>query len=269
MRALCLHSKRDIEAVLRRNPALNVYSIGDLDDFFWERTTWYGLAQGDRVEQLALVYAGPGTPTLLVFADGPGDAARELLRSLVPLLPGRIYAHLSVGLSDALRPAYEVESHGSFHKMALTDLGALARADASGAERLGPPELPQLEALYREAYPGNWFDPRMLETGYYFGIREGGRLASAAGVHVFSREYRVAALGNITTHPSHRGHGLAGRATAALCRALLEEVDSIGLNVKADNATAIACYARLGFQRIADYEECVLTAKPYSFTGGR
>jgi len=33
------------------------------------------------------------------------------------------------------------------------------------------PAIEELNALYRASYPGNWFEPRMLETGYYYGIR--------------------------------------------------------------------------------------------------
>src|SRR5438093_529591 len=83
----------------------------------------------------------------------------------------------------------------------------------------------------------NWFDPRMLETGHYYGIRQDGTLLSIAGVHVYSPRYRVAALGNITTRPAARGHGLATLVTAKLCQELLRSVDEIGLNVRADNAS--------------------------------
>jgi len=44
---------------------------------------------------------------------------------------------------------------------------------------------------------------------------------------------------------------------------LLREVDHVGLNVKADNASAIASYVRLGFERIAAYEEFSLKLKAW------
>jgi ribosomal protein S18 acetylase RimI-like enzyme len=67
--------------------------------------------------------------------------------------------------------------------------------------------------------------------------------------------YTVAALGNITTHPQFRGHGLVKVVSAKLCQALLQKVEHIRLNVRADNQSAIACYTKLGFETIATYEE--------------
>ena len=79
-----------------------------------------------------------------------------------------------------------------------------------------------------------------------------------AGVHVHSPAMRVAALGNIATHTRARGRGLASAVTAALCHRLAPEVDLIGLNVAARNAAAIACYRRVGFEPIAEYEELLV-----------
>jgi len=76
-----------------------------------------------------------------------------------------------------------------------------------------------------------------------------------AGVHVYSSRYRVSALGNITTHPDHRNQGYARLATRHLCHDLLEEVDYIGLNVKADNLPAIRLYQSLGFKIVRKYGE--------------
>lgn len=75
------------------------------------------------------------------------------------------------------------------------------------------------------------------------------------GVHVYLQLYTVAALGNITTHPQFRGQELAKVVCAKLCQVLLQKVEQIGLNVKADNKSAITCYTKLGFEAIATYEE--------------
>ena len=109
--------------------------------------------------------------------------------------------------------------------------------------------------LYSIAYPETWFRENMLDIGYYYGIRKKNRLVAVSGVHVFSEEYRVAALGNIATHPDFRGRGYGRQATAALCRELLKAVDHIGLNVAANNIPAIKCYERIGFEKMYYYFE--------------
>ena len=253
-----LHDRDTIAAFLRRSPALHLYELGDLDDFFWPYTTWYALQVQGQVQGLALQYTGTALPVLLAVGEDDLEPMRRLLQSLVDFLPRRFYAHLSPGLVTALAPAYRAESHGLHLKMVLSGRAALNQIDTTGVVQLGPADQPALEEFYQASYPGNWFDPRMLQTGYYMGLRRGEEWVSVAGIHVYSPRYRVAALGNITTHPHFRGQGLATKVTARLCQALLETVETVGLNVKADNLSAISCYERLGFERVAEYEELMM-----------
>ncbi|MFC7547006.1 GNAT family N-acetyltransferase [Plantactinospora sp. GCM10030261] len=254
MRMRSVHDRAELAALLRRDPARHAYQLGDLDDFFWPYTTWY--ARGDSV---ALLYHGVDPPTLLLF-DDPAGPAGELLDDLSSLLPTRLYAHLSPGLDWRLARRYDLTPGGPHLKMALTEPARLASALAEGSP-LTAADLPELARLYEVSYPANWFDRRMLETGQYVGVRRDGELVAVAGVHVWSPVYRVAALGNITTHPAHRGRGLAGLAVAALCRRLAATVDHVTLNVRADNAAATAVYRRLGFTTVARYAEFAAVAR--------
>jgi ribosomal protein S18 acetylase RimI-like enzyme len=256
MPLVSLHDPRAIEAVLRRDVLLNLYALGDLDPFFWPHTTWYGLADGTAV---LLLYAATETPTLHALSGPPFDPLRDLLRAAWGVLPPRVYAHLTPECAGALAPRFRAESHGRHLKMALRDPARLAAVNTSPVVPLSPADADELRAFYARSYPRNWFDPRMLQTGRYYGVREGGELLSVGGVHVHSPAMRVAALGNIATHPEARGRGLAAAVTARLCAELLRECDHVGLNVKADNAPAVACYERLGFEPVAEYEECTLT----------
>lgn len=113
--------------------------------------------------------------------------------------------------------------------------------------------------MRRASYPASYFEPVNLERGPYVAIRDAHGLAAIAGVHVYSQALRVASLGNIATRPDARGRGHARRITAALCRLLEPEVDVIGLNVRADNAPAIACYRAVGFEARAAYDEWLVT----------
>jgi ribosomal protein S18 acetylase RimI-like enzyme len=249
----------EIERFLRRRAEVHVYELGDLDPFFWPRTRWLGLRAGDgSLRALALLYAAPSIPTLLAFDDAEGAQAAELLSALSPELPDRVYTHVSPGLFEALSPHFRAHSHGRHFKMVLRDPSRLLPVDSAGVEPLGPGDAAALLDLYALAYPDNWFDPRMLETGMFVGTRIGGRLVCAAGVHVYSSQNRVAALGNIVTAPAFRRRGLARKATAALGRRLLGSVDIIGLNVAIENEAAVGCYHGLGFEAVAEYEEALL-----------
>lgn len=257
---IALRDKARIEAFLRKNAELHVYSLGDLDEFFWPRTTWFGWQKDGELQDIVLVYAGLGLPIVVGVAE-QSDLMGERIREVTPLLPERFYAHLSPGVEDVLQETHRLDFHGLHYKMALRDVWRLADIDGSGAVRLGPQDLDELLRLYEESYPGNWFDPQMLETGQYFGLRVNHRLVSAAGVHVYSERYRVAAVGNVVTHPAHRNQGYGRTVTARLCQSLLEKVEHVGLNVQADNAAALACYGRLGFQIVAPYGEFTIGKK--------
>ena len=258
METCSLHDKAQIEAFLRKNVYLHIYSIGDLDDFFWHNTVWYAAKDGHDIQALVLLYTVPPVPTLHAMSEQQ-DPMAELLRSLLHLLPGRFHAHLSPGLVEVFAERGSVESSEKNYKMALSDKSRLSGVDCSQVVRLTANDLDEMLRLYEEAYPGNWFDPRMLETGQYFGMRSENRLVSVAGVHVYSQQYKVASLGNIVTHPNYRGKGLATFATARLCQSLTKTIDHIGLNVKADNTAAMSLYEKLGFEKVSRYYECMIS----------
>jgi len=254
-------------AWLRRDAALHLYELGDLDDFFFPHTAWHALVpNGDgehdqgAIAALALLYTASELPVLVALArDEERDVLRRLLERVAPLLPPRVYAHLAPGTSEALGDGFRREPHGLHDRMVLVDRARLEAVDTTQACALGPKHAEELTRFYARVYPGNWFVPRMLETRTYFGVRRDGLLLSAAGVHVVSREQRVAALGNIATAPEARGQGLGRIVTAAVCKALAPHADPIGLNVESANAAAVALYRSLGFERTASYEEVLVT----------
>lgn len=258
-----LRDRERIATHLRRDVGLHLYELGDLDDFFWPRTTWYASqgAMGD-IEAIALVYRSATIPVLLAFGEGVDhEPAAALLGTLAPRLPERIYTHLSPGLGAALDARYASVPHGRHLKMVWTDRTRVVGVDTSSVVPVLPEARAEAEAFYARCYPGNWFDVRMLETGRYLGIYDGGVLVAMGGVHVYSTTQRVAALGNIATAPEQRGRGLATRIAARLCESLCGAVDTIGLNVEDDNAAAIACYTKLGFRAVARYDEALRVAR--------
>ena len=242
-----------LEAFLLRNAALHVYELGDLHPPFAARCRWFPVEGNGGIRAVALRYDGV-VPTLLCFERHDVAAAQQAVAEAAATQPRPAYAHVSPELRSALPVPVGAPSHHM--KMGLHDPTQLPMAHA---EPLGPADEGELLAFYEEAYPGNWFDPWMLTTQAYRGVRQDGRLVAVAGVHVVAG--RCAALGNIAVHPGHRGQGLGSRVTAALCHALLGRLGpaaTIGLNVHADNVAARVLYQRLGFVDVAPYVECAL-----------
>lgn len=252
-----IDDRRALESYFSRDPALHIYELGDLDPFFWPRTRWWALrpASGET-RAVALLYDIPGTP-IVIALDREGLAGK-LLEGLEPLLPARFRVHASPGAAERLSSQRRLEHEGTHLKMALRQLWAPPSMDAFRPETLTADHADEVRAFLDDVYPDNWFDPRMLETGMYVAIRSEGRLASMAGVHVYSTAQRVAALGCIATRADLRGKGLGACATAALCEKLQRTVDVIGLNVRADNRPAIACYSKLGFVNVAAFDSWIV-----------
>lgn len=248
-----LTGKDEIFSFLNKNKEINLYLIGDLDDFFFPHTKWYALSENGKVEAIALLYSGGTVPTLLSFVYNNPDASFYLLQQIQPLLPEKFHAHLSGDLADAFGKDAVIESLGKDYRMILRS--APAQTGRHVIRKLLPEDDNILKQFYEEAYPHNWYDSRMLETGWYRGVSENGKITGVAGVHVVSEEYSIAALGNIATHPSRRGQGIAADLTAHLCRELSEKISTVGLNVKADNAAAIKCYSNIGFVITGEFEE--------------
>lgn len=260
MSLVCLHDKKEIEKYLRQNIYLQLYQIGDLDDFFWSHTIWFGLKLDNEVTAIALLYLGQSPPTLLALSENP-NKMYELIKLIINFLPHRFYAHLSPGLESTFSCTHDLEPHGEFYKMALYGEVGVSNDDFVEIVRLSQVNLDEIQKFYKESYPGNWFDPRMLETNQYYGIRKSKNLISIAGIHVYSQRYKVAALGNIATHPSHRGKGYGIKVTARLCQSLSKEVKHIGLNVKINNKPAISLYKKLGFKIMASFGEFTIQKK--------
>jgi ribosomal protein S18 acetylase RimI-like enzyme len=257
MEVTVTYDKKEILSFLKKNPGIYFYLIGDLDDFFWPYTKWFCLKENNEIRSLALLYSGVEPPTLLLFHEGNPAYATELLQTIRNGLPSKFFAHLGEGLMEQFSKNEIAEIYGVHYKMLLRRIKP--DIDGQSIRRLSAADLQDIKSLYSVAYPENWFDGRMLETGKYFGYYSGKELVGVAGIHVYSSEYRVAALGNIATHPDHRGRQIACKLTSRLCIDLEKDTDYIGLNVKADNAFAVKCYLKIGFEITGSYDEVLIS----------
>ena len=242
-----LHDRDAIRRLLEGDRGRFAYLLGDLDPFFWGRTVWFAAADGPTHRAIILLYLAHQRPVALIFGQDE-EALRWLLAAVTPLLPPTLEVHLEQSMRPAMTDlGWSLRRELPHHRMLLGELSQTRGGPT--ALWFMPQELEELQRFYALAYPENYFDPRMLATGRYVGCRdEEGAISAVAGVHVFSPGDAVAALGNITVHPRHRGRGLGGVVTGALCARLRAEgIETIALNVFHENTAAIRLYQRLGF----------------------
>jgi len=251
-----LKEKDVIYNILKDDIENQIFCIGDLDDFYWNHTSWYILKLNKKVKALALLYKGSDIPTLLLFESENLNQGKGLLDKLKDQLPDKFYAHLSPNLLENFKPENIIENYG--HSLKMTSRIKFDNPFDDNIRILQTEDIIEIKNLLHIAYPKNWFDERMILTGKYIGYFNDKNLIGIAGIHVYSPKYKVAALGNIATHPNFRGQNIASKLIRTLCYDLQQTVDIIGLNVRLENKAAIECYKKLGFEITGEYIECLL-----------
>jgi ribosomal protein S18 acetylase RimI-like enzyme len=96
----------------------------------------------------------------------------------------------------------------------------------------------------------------MVDAGVFFGIDDGNALVAVAGTHLVAPSEGAAAIGNVYTRRDGRSRGLGRTVTRAVLNEL-KAIETIGLNVRADNPSAIHLYETLGFARHCDFQEAL------------
>jgi ribosomal protein S18 acetylase RimI-like enzyme len=231
-----------IRTLLRRDPLWSVYALGDLAPRMFPKTRWF-------TPDVTLVLHDYGTNIL--FAAGAGSIREALDHVTWPV-------HLQVQ-SDALEEISRychVEHQKRMWRMGWT--GAAGAAGGAGAVRLGAADVEALQRLYADGEATgeapDFFYPSMVTDGVFFGVYEDDTLVAAAGTHLLAPEEGAVAIGNIYTMRDRRGRGLGKVVTSAVL-ATVKDIETIGLNVRADNPAALHLYESLGFVRHCPFFE--------------
>ncbi len=246
-----VRSTRDrdlLHQFLNRDRLFAAYALADMDDSEFARTRW-GIAFEDGAPvAVVMEYRGISPQPLFAMGEPPGVSAvlRDVIRPRIAYLAAKPH------VVPAVRERYRVEEAAPMVRMAVER--ATFTPVVGDAVRLDQGDTQHLNRLYELGF--NAYLPReAVAAGIYYGVRRGTRLIAAAGTHVISPMYGIAAVGNVFTHREYRGQGLAKVVTSAVTSALLQQVETVVLNVRADNPPALAAYRALGYREHTHFDE--------------
>ena len=250
-RRLVIEGTRDRELLLGfmdRDRIFAAYAIADMDDAEFARTRWGMAFEDDAPIALVMEYRGLSPQPLFTMGDpdGVGAILRDIIRTRVAFLASK------PDVVQAVAEHYSVDVGADMVRMHVD--GASFRPVLGDAVRLDVGDTRHLNRLY-ELGLTSWLPSEAVAAGVYYGVRRGTRLISAAGTHVISPTYGLAAVGNVYTQRDYRGQGLAKVVTSAVTTELLRTVEQVVLNVRADNPAALAAYRALGYREHTHFEE--------------
>jgi GNAT superfamily N-acetyltransferase len=236
-----------VRALLRHDPIWTVYALGDLAPRMFPKTRWFS---SGTMADITLVLHDYGTNIL--FAAGTSSIREALDHVTWPV-------HLQVQ-DDAFEEIARyctIERQKQMWRMGWNGPPEGGRYVA-GAQRLTSTDVPALLRLYADGETTgespDFFYPSMVTDGVFFGVYEGNALVAAAGTHLHAPEEGAVAIGNIYTMRDRRGRGLGKVVTSAVLETV-KDIETVGLNVRADNPAALHLYESLGFVRHCPFFE--------------
>ncbi len=229
--------------MLAPHRAYAAYALGQLEPALFARSEWL-TARGSQGQALALHSQG-GLGNAL-FALGAPDALEAILR----LHPGPRNTFLTCQVQhvEVVQRHYSLRERQSMSRMLVDRAGF---RPASGATvRLSGREVRSINRLYRTDGTAAFYTARNIDDAVYFGAYEGGHLIAVAGTHVSAPADGIAVVGNVFTHPAHRGTGLGTLVTSAVTAELLRSCREVVLSVDPRNVAAVRAYQRCGFREV-------------------
>ena len=240
------HPKEEIRTMLEHDRIWSAYALADLDPKHDRFAHWY-------VQDEAVLLRYDGLQPPILFAIGPGDKILPLCRNLPPQT---YQISLPIEVLETLAGKFEITEQIPMLRLNRVNHETTLIPDFE-LRRLTNQDITTIGQLYRgHADAPDGYHPRQVEPGPFIGAWESGALVATAGVHVLSKIYGVAALGNVFTHPEFRKRGFAQACSQSVLLELEKSgIATIVLNVAEGNEAAIRLYQRLGFSTHCSFYE--------------
>ncbi len=239
------HDAGVIRETLGSRRVYAAYALGQLDPGLIGLTEWW-TAKGDSGR--ALVLFGKGGLGEAMFCMGETEAVDAILR--LHQGPRVTYATFQPEHLPAIKRWFIPAAETMMSRMVVTEqtFRPLPSSPTRPVRRLRDPDVRALNRLYGAEGGATYYNSAHVREGVYYGVTIDGELVAVAGTHVVGRSERIAVVGNVFTHPGHRGRGFAQAVTSAVTEALLRDCREVVLTVDPANLPAVRAYKRLGYE---------------------
>lgn len=241
------------------NPAINLYIIGDVENFGFDQDFMELWGECDSPEgpltAVMLRYFGSYLP----YAEGSFDAD-----GFAALIRGNTAAEMISGSSEvvqAFRGKVSIRNEKVMHFAQLSEMNEEIRRAAAVPVKIKRAAVEDVEKVCSlmdriEEFESSPEDSRRsyrqtLESGTgrtYFAEQDGKVIAAASTT---AENSMSAMIIGVATHPDYRGRRLATRVVAQLCTEIIEDGKSLCLFY--DNPQAGVIYKKLGFSDIGSW----------------
>ena len=238
-----IRNPEEIRAMLSPHRAYAAYALGQLQPGLFERTEWH-VARGAAGEALLLHSRGGLGNALFAFG------ADEALEAALQIHAGSRHTFLSC------QPHHQETILRHF---SLPEAASMVRLQvdrdrfqpvAGEVRRLAGSEAFRINSLYRSDGTPAFYTADNIDQAVYYGAFEEGRMVAVAGTHVISAVDEIGVVGNVFTHPAHRGRGLGRLVTSAVTKDVLKSCREVVLSVDPANLAALRAYEVLGYKEV-------------------
>lgn len=270
-RPFSISETRDLDAlrqILNGDRLFAAYALAQLEPDAFPHSHWWTAQSELGLSLICHSRAGLGDAT---FALGPAEGVAAILS----LHPGQLqtFATAKPAHIEALEESHVLTGARQMLRMHVT-AESFRPVEAAGDDalstifRLRGHQVQTLNRLYSAEGGPTSYRPHHVDEGCYFGIVEEGRLVAVAGTHSISPSGGVAVVGNVFTHPQHRGQGHATIATSATTAELLRSCPDVVLSVDPANTPAITAYETLGYVKHGEIVEAAARRRIGGFSLG-
>ena len=270
-RRFAISETRDLATlrqILDSDRLFAAYALAQLETDAFPHSRWWTAQSEIGLSLIGHSRAGLGDA---MFVLGPAEGVAAILS----LHPGKFqtFATAKSAHIEALEESHILTGARQMQRMHVTTefFRPVEAGEANSSRtifRLRGHQVRALNRLYSTAGGPTSYHPHHVDECCYFGIAEERRLVAVAGTHSISPSSGVAVVGNVFTHPQHRGQGHATLATSATTAELLQSCTDVVLSVDPANKPAVIAYEKLGYVTRGEIIEAAARRRRGSFSLG-